>query len=125
MIVSIVQTYNQADGWRAERIHHFQYHAGDGAWVRVCQRCGATRCETLTPVDVWEGDEQSPDERAEITGQTLCQFCCLSPDVAGWPSLEPGDVRGLWAKVRTELGRALAETEGRKKSGAVQIGQVA
>lgn len=106
MIISYTRMINVA-AEELKQVLHFQYHSGQSAFVRVCQKCGKTHCETLTPVDVWEGTEESPDERSEITGQTLCEFCCLWPDIGGgWHGLTLEEMVALWAKVRFATAKA-------------------
>ena len=79
----------------------YEYHKG-GDWFRVCQMCGRTRDETLTPVDTFDG------ERAEMTGQTLCEECCLSlPYGHGWYGLSLWDIGYLWSVARGEHGASV------------------
>ena len=98
-------------------IEDFKFHLGASAWVYICQVCGRTHQDALTPLEMVDDNP----ENAALSGQTLCERCCLSPDIGdGWPGLSLEEMRALWALVRHEQDRIsapVAEALGMVKSG--------
>lgn len=109
MPLPIVSIHRHVNGYEVRE--DFRFHSGASPFVYVCQGCGRTREDSLTPVEMVDDSE----ENAAMSGQTLCELCCLSPDIGGgWPGLTLTEMRGLWALVRREQARELANQAARE-----------
>lgn len=97
MTLPIISIHRHVNGYQVRE--DFKFSSGAAAFVPVCRMCGASRNDTLTPVEMVDDCE----ENASISGAALCEGCCLSPDIGdGWPGLTLTEMRDLWALVRKE-----------------------
>ena len=119
MPLSLISIHRRVSGYEVR--DDFRFSSGSGAWVRVCQACGATDRDTLTPVDMPTDNE----EDAVMCGATLCEACGLGGRIdEGWAALTFGDVSRLWASVRHEQAREAANKAARERAVATCLEEI-
>lgn len=119
MSLPLISIHRRVKGFEVR--HDFKFHDGASVWVYVCQGCGATRRDTLTPVELVDDNE----ENAVYSGATLCEACGLGGRIdEGWAGLTFEHVHRLWATVRHEQAREAAEKTGRERAIATCLEEI-